>query len=163
MFIISYDPLKPSNFSNPDLHVNMIILTEKLPIWFVLVFIYLFNTITLSLPDFIYNMRGSANYTRNSTYEKNLETTLSVLSNTNSGFGFFNSSIRQGIETVNFVELCRGDVNRSECQSCLNDSIVKARQDCPNKKEATIYYDCCLLRYSNQTILGRDQPKPYLT
>ncbi|GJX28672.1 putative receptor-like protein kinase [Tanacetum coccineum] len=107
-------------------------------------------------------MCGNTNYTRNSTYKNNLDTTLSVLPTTNSGFGFFNLSNGQGIDTVNSIALCRGDVNRNECQSCLNDSIVDARQRCPNQKEAIVYYDFCLLKYSNQTILGRDQPKPYL-
>ncbi|GKD45658.1 putative receptor-like protein kinase [Tanacetum coccineum] len=48
------------------------------------------------------------------------------------------------------------------CVRVLNDSIVNVRQLCPNQKEAIIYYDYCLLKYSNQTILGIDQPKPYI-
>ncbi|GJW74315.1 cysteine-rich receptor-like protein kinase 26 [Tanacetum coccineum] len=112
------------------------------------------------------NLLGShcwlaANYTRNSTYENNLDTTLSVLSTTNSGFGFFNYSTGQGIDRVNSIALCRGDVQPDVCQSCLNDSILNLRQGCPNQKEATVYYDECLLKYSNKTILGKDQPKPY--
>ncbi|PWA91675.1 gnk2-like domain-containing protein [Artemisia annua] len=138
----------------------MVILTQKLPIWLVLVFIYLFSTPTFSQNDFLNSTcETAANYT--STFEKNLNTTLSVLPNTNSGLGFFNYSTGQGIDTVNSIALCRGDVNGSECQSCLNDSIVKARQDCPNQMEATVYDKRCLLKYSNQTILGKYQPKPY--
>ncbi|PWA56927.1 cysteine-rich RLK (RECEPTOR-like protein kinase) 10 [Artemisia annua] len=140
----------------------MIILTQKIPIWFVLVFIYLFSTPILSQNDFLNSTcETAANYTRNSTFEKNLNTTLSILPNTNSGFGFFNYSTGQGIDTVNSIAICQGDVNPDVCQRCLNDSIVKARKDCPNQKEATVYYKQCLLKYSNQTILGKDQPKPY--
>nr|GEV06646.1 putative receptor-like protein kinase At4g00960 [Tanacetum cinerariifolium] len=140
----------------------MFILAGKLPLWLMLIFVYSVNTITLSQAAFIYNRCGNVNYTRNNTYKNNLDTTLSVLPTTNSGFGFFNLSNGQGIDTVNSVALCRGDVNRSECQSCLNDSIADARQRCPNQKEAIVYYDFCLLKYSNETILGRDQPRPYL-
>ncbi|PWA95264.1 cysteine-rich RLK (RECEPTOR-like protein kinase) 10 [Artemisia annua] len=149
---------------DPSLHVNMIILTEKLPMWLVLVFICLFATPTLSQSDFLYRLcEAAANYTTNSTFEKNLDTTLSALSNTNSGFGFFNYSTGQGIDTVYSIALCRGDVNPDVCQRCLNYSIVNLRQGCPNKKEATVYYEHCLLKYSNQTLLGKYQPKqPYL-
>ncbi|PWA52239.1 receptor-like protein kinase [Artemisia annua] len=137
----------------------MIILTEKLPMWLVLVFIYLFSTPTLSQNDFLTRTCETAAH-RTSMFEKNLDTTLSVLPNTNSGFGFFNYSTGQGIDTVNSIALCRGDINSDECQSCLSSAIVNLRYGCPNQKEATVYYDYCLLKYSNQTLLGKDQPTP---
>ncbi|PWA76554.1 cysteine-rich RLK (RECEPTOR-like protein kinase) 26 [Artemisia annua] len=122
------------------------------------------NTITFAQPDFLsYYCENAANYTRNSSYQRNLDTTLSALPNTNSGFGFFNRSTgRQGSDTVHSVALCRGDVNLDACQSCLKDSIVKLRQICPNQKEAIGYYDNCMLKYSDQTILGKTDIKFYV-
>ena len=138
----------------------MLILTRKLPLVFLFIFLYLVNTITLAQPNFISDFcENAANYTTNSPYERNLNTTLATLPNTNSGFGFFNSSTGQGSDTVHSVALCRGDVNLDACRSCLNDSIVKLRQICPNQKEAIGYYDNCMLKYSNQTILGSTQIK----
>ncbi|PWA40571.1 cysteine-rich RLK (RECEPTOR-like protein kinase) 26 [Artemisia annua] len=138
----------------------MFILTGKLSFAFLFIFLYLVNTITLAQPDFLsfdcFNDYG--NYTRNSTYQRNLNTTLSRLPNTNSGFGFFNSSTGQaGSDTVHAVALCRGDVNLDACLSCLNDSIVKLREICPTQKQAIGYYDLCMLRYSNQTVLNTNK------
>ncbi|XP_076881045.1 antimicrobial ginkbilobin-2-like protein [Bidens hawaiensis] len=46
------------------------------------------------------------------------------------------------------------------CLSCLRDSIYRLRQTCPNQIEAVIYYEFCLLKYSNATIiLGSNDTK----
>ncbi|KAI3718763.1 hypothetical protein L6452_19646 [Arctium lappa] len=132
-----------------------IVLAGKLLLWSSFVFIYLINTTTLAQPEFIsYDCVESGNFTRNSTYQRNLDDTLAALPNTNSGFGFYNRSTGQGNDRVNSIALCRGDVEPSLCRSCLNDSIVKLREICPNQKEAIGYYDNCMLKYSNETVLG---------
>ncbi|XP_021989268.1 putative receptor-like protein kinase At4g00960 isoform X4 [Helianthus annuus] len=135
----------------------MIIPVRTFLLLFTVSFIYLNNTITRADQqfDFItYRCNYDANYTRNSTYQRNLNTTLSALPSTNSGLGFFNSSSGQGIDTVNSIALCRGDVNLDMCENCVNDSIVNLLQLCPNQKEARGYNDYCMLRYSNKTLLG---------
>ncbi|KAM0017298.1 putative protein kinase RLK-Pelle-DLSV family [Helianthus debilis subsp. tardiflorus] len=135
----------------------MIIPVRTFLLLFTVSFIYLKNTITRADQqfDFItYRCNYDANYTTNSTYQRNLNTTLSALPSTNSGLGFFNSSSGQGIDTVNSIALCRGDVNQDMCENCVNDSIVNLLQLCPNQKEARGYNDYCMLRYSNQTLLG---------
>ena len=139
---------------------KMFTVAGKLLLWFSPLFIYLINTTTpvLAQPNFIYsNCANSGNFTRNSTYQSNLDATLLALPTTNSGFGFYNRSTGQGNDRVNSVALCRGDVAPDICRSCLNDSIAKLRDICPYQKEAIGYYDYCLLRYSNQTILGNPQ------
>nr|XP_043624450.1 putative receptor-like protein kinase At4g00960 [Erigeron canadensis] len=136
----------------------------KLLIWSSFISIYVVNKTTLAQPNFLsYFCENASNYTSNSTYRRNLDTTLSGLPSTNSGFGFFNLSSGQGInDTVNSVALCRGDINSTECQSCLNNSIVKLRSICPNQKEAIGYYDNCLVKYSNQPILQQTRFKFYV-
>ncbi|KAL8246026.1 hypothetical protein R6Q59_007242 [Mikania micrantha] len=132
----------------------MSILVGKSLVW--LCFVSLLSiktTITFAQPNFLTNVCGqNENYTANSTYRRNLDTALSILPTTNTGLGFFNHSTGQGINTVNSVALCRGDVEPNLCRSCLNDSIVKLREMCPNQKEAVGYYDNCLLTYSNKTV-----------
>ncbi|KAK9065427.1 hypothetical protein SSX86_016810 [Deinandra increscens subsp. villosa] len=134
--------------------------------WFSsLIFIYLINTSTTTLaqPDFLsYFCENAANYTVNRTYQRNLDTTLAALPTTNNGFGFYNLTTGQGNDTVHSVALCRGDVKLDACRSCLNDSIVKLRQLCPNQKEAIGYYDYCLVKYSNEVILGKTGVKFYV-
>ncbi|KAD7117326.1 hypothetical protein E3N88_04594 [Mikania micrantha] len=58
--------------------------------------------------------------------------------------------------------LCRGDVNLDSCQTCLNNSIVRLGQLCPNQKEAIGYYDNCLVKYSNEVILRSRRIKFYV-
>nr|GEV52706.1 putative receptor-like protein kinase At4g00960 [Tanacetum cinerariifolium] len=111
-------------------------------------------------PDFRYHICGEdGNYTRNSTYQRTLDTTLSTLPNTNNGFGFFNFSAgdQSSSERVYSVALCQGDLEPDVCRGCINDSIIKLPQLCPNQKEAVGYYGRCLLRYSNVTLLGKTE------
>ncbi|PWA79933.1 cysteine-rich RLK (RECEPTOR-like protein kinase) 26 [Artemisia annua] len=124
-------------------HLNMFILTGKLPLAFLFIFLYFVNTITLAQPNFLafdcFNYVG--NYTRNSSYQSSLDTTLSRLLSMVGG------------KAVYTVALCRGDVNLDVCRSCLNDSIVRLRKICPIQKQAIGYYDFCTLNYY-EALLG---------
>ncbi|KAL4585482.1 hypothetical protein LXL04_010103 [Taraxacum kok-saghyz] len=136
----------------------MFILAGKFFLCFFSILMYENNTITLAQPNFIYyHCQNAGNYTKNSTYQRNLETSLSALPNTNSGFGFYNLSTGNGNDRVNSMALCRGDVDSNLCRSCLSDSVVKLPELCPDQREAIGYYDNCLLKYSNETILGYNQ------
>ncbi|KAL8249217.1 hypothetical protein R6Q59_006085 [Mikania micrantha] len=113
----------------------MPILAGKLVVCFISFWsIYLTHTITTTLaqPNFVSYACSGSNFTANSGYQRNLNTALSI----------------------NSVALCRGDVNPDACYSCLNDSVVRLQQLCPTQKGARGYYDYCLLRYSDENILG---------
>uniref|UniRef100_A0A251RS22 Putative gnk2-like domain-containing protein n=1 Tax=Helianthus annuus TaxID=4232 RepID=A0A251RS22_HELAN len=142
----------------------MFILDRKLPLWLLsYIFIHLIHTTTLAQPDFLsYFCESAANYTIDSTYQRNLNTTLSTLPTTNNGLGFYNLTIGQGNDTVNSIALCRGDINLEMCRSCVNDSIIKLPQLCPNQKEAIGYYDNCVVKYSNEVILRNTRIKFYV-
>ncbi|KAK9733983.1 hypothetical protein RND81_04G105800 [Saponaria officinalis] len=43
---------------------------------------------------------------------------------------------------------CRGDVGTSDCLGCIQDAAQQIRKLCPNQTDARIWYDYCLLRYS---------------
>ncbi|KAJ0513844.1 putative Gnk2-like domain-containing protein [Helianthus annuus] len=137
----------------------MSILNEKLLFLFSLIYICLIITITLAQPNLVYKRcKNTENYTINSAYQRNLDTTLSTLPTTNSGLGFFNFSTGEGSNTANSFALCRGDVNPDECSRCLNDSIVNLRKLCPNQKEAMAFYHKCFLQYSNNNLLNSRYP-----
>jgi len=107
--------------------------------------------------DLLYHfcLNDEGNYTANSTYEKNLNHLLSSLySNTEIDYGFYNSSYGQNSDQVSAIGLCRGDVNPDVCRGCLNISTSLLKQLCPNQKEAIGWFDNCMLRYSNRSILG---------
>ncbi|CAL5345899.1 unnamed protein product [Camellia sinensis] len=117
--------------------------------------------LTITQPDFLYNFCiDNGNYTSNSTYQRNLNTFLSSLSSNTEKYGFYSSSIGQNPDRANAIVLCRGDVELQACRSCINDSITKLTQVCPNYKEAIGWYDYCMLRYSNASIKGTMTDNP---
>ncbi|CAA7409060.1 unnamed protein product [Spirodela intermedia] len=96
------------------------------------------------------NSRG--NYTANSTYQVNLGALLSSLATggTENG-GFISSSVGETpLDTVYGLVLCRGDVGTNSCRHCLDTATDDVRALCPYRKEAVIWYDSCLLRYSDR-------------
>ncbi|GJW71645.1 PB1 domain-containing protein, partial [Tanacetum coccineum] len=95
------------------------------------------------------------NYTINSTYRDNLNTTLFLLPISGNGNGFYRSNRDVGNETIYSVALCRGDVDQDLCGTCVNESISKLQQICPNQKSAIGYYEYCMLKYSNSTAILR--------
>ncbi|KAL2324318.1 hypothetical protein Fmac_023376 [Flemingia macrophylla] len=106
-------------------------------------------------PDGVFCYEDRGNYTANSIYKTNLNTLLSTLSShTQINYGFYNFSYGQSTDRVNAVGLCRGDVKPDECRSCLNNSRGSLTENCPNQKEAVLWFDKCMLRYSNRTIFG---------
>ncbi|XWS18246.1 hypothetical protein CRYUN_Cryun32bG0026800 [Craigia yunnanensis] len=95
------------------------------------------------------------NFTANSTYEANLNNLLSSFSSIPANdYGFYNMSVGQNSDRVNAIALCRGDINPDVCISCINNATTELTNLCPNRMEAAIRYDYCMLRYSNRSILG---------
>ncbi|GKB67112.1 cysteine-rich receptor-like protein kinase 10 [Tanacetum coccineum] len=88
----------------------------------------------------------SGNYTLGSTYKSDLDNVLNFLTRRNNGFGFYNSTSGQ----ANAAAFCRGDMEPETCQNCVAKASRQLPQDCPNQIEAGIWYEPCLLRYSNQ-------------
>ncbi|KAK6124043.1 hypothetical protein DH2020_042212 [Rehmannia glutinosa] len=51
--------------------------------------------------------------------------------------------------------MCRGDVQLPECRECIQNITAGLLDFCPNQKQAIAWYwNICMLRYSNKTILG---------
>ncbi|GMI72902.1 cysteine-rich RLK (RECEPTOR-like protein kinase) 29 [Hibiscus trionum] len=85
----------------------------------------------------------TGNYTANSAYEANLNTNsiisrFSNLSEFNHGF----SNLSAGESTtdkVYSIALCRGDMNQSDCNTCLNYTATELKRFCPFYKAATAW------------------------
>ncbi|KAJ0983258.1 hypothetical protein J5N97_011513 [Dioscorea zingiberensis] len=108
-----------------------------------------------SLSDPLYQVCGNTgNYTANSTYESNLNALLPSLASNGSDRGFYKGSVGRVPNQVNALILCRGDTNSSACRSCLDLARQDVLQLCPYYMTATIWYDNCLLRYSNLNFLN---------
>ncbi|KAJ1698449.1 hypothetical protein LUZ63_006961 [Rhynchospora breviuscula] len=101
---------------------------------------------------------NTGNYTANTTYDFNLRTLFTNLTtaatNSSTNFGFAKSIVGSIPSAIFGLALCRGDVNSSVCYSCLSQAIRDIQNLCPYNKESTIYYDFCLLLFSNQNFLS---------
>ncbi|KAF2303630.1 hypothetical protein GH714_020359 [Hevea brasiliensis] len=110
-----------------------------------------------------YGCGKSGNFTTNSTYQSNLDSTLtSISSDTKINYGFYNDSSGQNTNKVNAIALCRGDKKPDICRSCIKNSSQALRNLCPSQKEAIGWSDDCMLRYSNRSIFGKMEFNPEL-
>ncbi|KAF3680210.1 Cysteine-rich receptor-like protein kinase 25 [Capsicum annuum] len=109
------------------------------------------NTQVMSQPLFN-TCPNTTTYEPNSTYQSSIQILLSSLAtNATRPNGFYNSSANNMVYG-NF--LCRGDVSTSDCHQCVTTAGIDILQLCPQRKVALVYYDNCILRYSDQYFFG---------
>ncbi|KAK6264909.1 hypothetical protein SCA6_020343 [Theobroma cacao] len=100
---------------------------------------------------------GTTTYTRNSTYQRNLNFILSSLqSNSTVESGFYNLEVGQDPSDIVYgLFLCRGDVTQDICQECVNTAAGEIVLLCPDQKTALIVYDECTIRYSDRSFFSQ--------
>ncbi|KAL2326269.1 hypothetical protein Fmac_025327 [Flemingia macrophylla] len=93
-----------------------------------------------------------------SAFQTNLKSVLSWLSGdaaTSKGYNhnsFGNNT--PGDAAAYGLYDCRGDVAGYFCQFCVSTATSEVLQRCPSRESAIIWYDFCLLRYSNENFFG---------
>lgn len=88
------------------------------------------------------------------TYSKNLNNLLEkIYSDKEIDDGFYNFSDGEEPDKVYVIGLCRGDVKAEECRSCLSRASSLLTDRCRQQKEAIGWYEVCMLRYSNSSIV----------
>nr|XP_025677614.1 putative receptor-like protein kinase At4g00960 [Arachis hypogaea] len=123
-------------------------------------FLLLLFTVASAVPSFLNYSCITANNPASTTYLNNLNILLTNLtSNTQIDYGFYTSFFGHNTDTAYAIGMCRGDVNLNDCRSCLNDSRLLLTQICPNY-QAVGWYEYCMLRYSNLSMLGRVADHP---
>ncbi|XP_055803589.1 putative cysteine-rich receptor-like protein kinase 9 [Solanum dulcamara] len=126
-------------------------------------FYYLFD-LSIAQPNFTsfaYSTdSNNTEFSPNSSYDTNLNTILSSVSRNMDEFGFYNSSTGLNSDTVSVIAQCRGDVQLQACRDCINAATPKILEACPYMKSAFGYYDRCMLRYSNESIIGIATTEP---
>nr|XP_048336880.1 cysteine-rich repeat secretory protein 38-like [Ziziphus jujuba var. spinosa] len=101
------------------------------------------------------------NYTSTTTYKNNLNNLLtSISSGTQNSYGFYNLSLGENSNKVNVIAMCRGEVTAVDCRTCLNDTSYRLLERCPNRKEAIIWDERCMVRYSNNSIFYKRTDAP---
>ncbi|KAI3707852.1 hypothetical protein L2E82_36728 [Cichorium intybus] len=97
----------------------------------------------------------SGNFTAYSPYEHNLNKLLGELYYKTPPNGFGMGSVGQYQARTSGLSLCRGDVSQKDCMNCVVNASAEIRRRCPNNRAGTIWYDQCLLKYSNSDFLGQ--------
>ncbi|KAI3937809.1 hypothetical protein MKW92_017807, partial [Papaver armeniacum] len=113
---------------------------------------------TSAQQDVTQQLCSGDNYTTGSTFEANLNLVFpSTISNR-----YYNATVGRSPDTVYGSVQCRGDVTLDACQSCVQMGAPKMikRGRCPNSKQSIIWYDSCMLRYSNQYYFDIMQDAP---
>ncbi|KAI4350276.1 hypothetical protein L6164_004747 [Bauhinia variegata] len=101
------------------------------------------------------------NFTATANYKANLDILLANLtSSTQIDYGFYYLSYGQNPVEVSVIGLCRGDLNPDVCRSCLGDARESLQQNCPDNKIAIVFYENCMLRYSNKSLFGVVEETP---
>lgn len=98
----------------------------------------------------------TGNFTANSTYQANLDAVAAALPrNISSSPDLFATAMVGAVpEQVSALALCRGDANATECSGCLATAFQDVQNMCAYDKDAAIYYDPCILYYSNVPFLS---------
>ncbi|KAK7343553.1 hypothetical protein VNO77_12366 [Canavalia gladiata] len=99
-------------------------------------------------------------YRPNTTFQTNLNLLLSSLvSNATLHDGFFLTNISLGTANeVKGIFLCRGDVTPSVCKDCLTAAARNITHLCTNQTESIIWYDQCMLRFTNNSFFNNIVP-----
>ncbi|XP_039167306.1 cysteine-rich receptor-like protein kinase 25 [Eucalyptus grandis] len=122
-------------------------------------------TLTLNTLTGHYCLNSSA-FTPNSTYHANLNRVLDDLvrdagANPDNGFNF-TSSKASSSNAVYGSFMCRGDVSKKECADCVGNASIQITQLCPMTKVSFLWYDRCMLRYSDTNFTRKVELKPRL-
>ncbi|KAK4258885.1 hypothetical protein QN277_005284 [Acacia crassicarpa] len=90
----------------------------------------------------------------NSTFQANLNVLLSSLtSNASLPDGYYRTTVSASSPSnVTGLFLCRGDTTPAVCQSCVAAASMEITRRCPNQTESIIWYNVCMLRYSNRDL-----------
>ena len=95
---------------------------------------------------------NTSSYTLNSPFESNLKLLLEKMPSITSLTGFNYTSVGDPPAKVYGQALCRGDVNSSSCQACVEEASQEIFTDCRNYTDAIIWYELCQVHYSFQNM-----------
>ncbi|XP_020404165.1 cysteine-rich receptor-like protein kinase 6 isoform X2 [Zea mays] len=105
----------------------------------------------------------SSSFAANGTYQDHFNFAAATLPKNASTSPDLFASIVVGTvpEQLSAMALCRGDVNSTTCFSCLTEAFGDLPSACSDDKAATIYYDPCMVHYSDvHTLPGDDDTGP---
>ncbi|KAH7860080.1 hypothetical protein Vadar_008922 [Vaccinium darrowii] len=110
--------------------------------------------LALATPPLFHFCSSSENFTVNGPYGTNLNKLMGYLYSKTPITGFGSGSLGVSPNPAYGLALCRGDVQRTDCQACVAEAETEIKKRCQYNKGAIIWYDYCLLKYSNVDFFG---------
>ncbi|XP_057446351.1 cysteine-rich receptor-like protein kinase 25 isoform X2 [Lotus japonicus] len=100
----------------------------------------------------------------NSAFQFDLRTLLTSLSSKATGDTQFSTSTVIGStnpsDSVYGLFMCKGDDDSQLCQQCIGDATLQLFSECSLSKQAVIWYDECMVRYSNRNFFSAVDTQP---
>ncbi|KAK8971794.1 hypothetical protein V6N11_081491 [Hibiscus sabdariffa] len=125
-----------------------------LPLCFITILVLIeFTTCQL----FSYYCLGPENETATAGYTSNLTTLLDSMASRASDHTFYNESFN-GIYSL---FLCRSDVSQDVCRLCMSNVTRQVTQACPGDKRAIMWFELCMIRYSDMDFFGQATLEPF--
>ncbi|KAK8629450.1 hypothetical protein V6N13_078291 [Hibiscus sabdariffa] len=107
---------------------------------------------------------NATSLTKGSIYATNINQLFSYLStNATEHDGFFNTTAGQGPNMMYGLFLCRGDVRPESCRECVDHAAADIAHLCPNQTGGIVWYEMCMLRYSNLSIFSSMADRPRIS
>jgi len=137
---------------------------------FILLHIFLFTLTNAQSPYYMVNFcQNSTEKTNNTSYRSNVNNLLLWI-DTDSATGSVSNHIainsnktnnndNDGDVVYGFYD-CRGDIIGSFCQFCINAAVRDIALRCPNGVSAMIWYDICVIGYSDHNTSGKISVTP---
>ncbi|XP_024628376.1 putative receptor-like protein kinase At4g00960 [Medicago truncatula] len=139
---------------------NMTCTTRFLSFIFLHFFLFMILT-TAQSPFYLYSIcENSTEKTLNTSYQSNVNSLLSWINSdsdlgTISNHNIIGSNNSDDHDNVYGLYGCRGDITGSFCRFCINTAVREIAQRCPNSVSALIWYDVCVMGYTNQNTTGK--------
>ncbi|XP_041023459.1 LOW QUALITY PROTEIN: cysteine-rich receptor-like protein kinase 10 [Juglans microcarpa x Juglans regia] len=120
---------------------------------------------TLARPSSLYHVCENSTFSQNSLYNSSLKSLLSSLSsNVTRNIEFYNTTSGQNTSDILYgLFLCRGDVSSQKCQACVATATKELATKCSKEKIAVIWYDECMIHYSNESIFSTVAVRPRIS
>lgn len=120
---------------------------------------------TTEAPDipFYLNINCSTNITTTNAFRFNLRTLLSSLSSNATGdTQFYNTTVTglDSSESVYGLFICWGDVPSQLCHQCVENGTQQLSSDCSSSRQAVIWYEECMVRFSNRFFFSTMDTRP---
>ncbi|CAH8360610.1 unnamed protein product [Eruca vesicaria subsp. sativa] len=114
----------------------------------------------MSEPYYMSTYCEEHDFARNSSYGSNRDIVFSTLRDRSSLGSYSNTTAGLGPDTVYGMFLCRGDISRTSCSDCVQSATLDMAENCTYRKEGFIFYEACMVRYSDFSFFTLDEDVP---